>query len=151
MSKVLVGRDAYVYLVQSGGDDLANGSFVFGNQISFYGVWKDIKVTISNDWVDVTPSSGQIKEKRRTTYDWKANLSNVVRTGGSTALALGINDDYIYIQFTEVQGGGTIYLIGGISEASYERNKEAASESLDIENVGPYGGGVFNGDSIVYA
>lgn len=141
MAKVLVGRDATAYTIQGGGLDYELSGFNAQNIQNVIAVWKDIEVTFTNDWVEVTPSSGELKEKRRTTYDWKAKLSNVVRSGGSIALDAIMKNDYIYVVFTESATGRTVTLIGGISESNYQRGKDAAGETMDIENIGMYNGG----------
>lgn len=141
MAKKLVGRDASVYTITGGGLDTALSGFNAGAPSNMLGVWKDISVKMTNDWVDVTPSSGELKEKRRTTYDWSATLSNLVTSNGSVAIPLFMNNDYLMVVFTEVATGKTMTLIGGISEAGWEHGKDAAGENLEIENVGQYNGG----------
>ncbi len=146
MGKVLVGRDAIVYHMQGGGLDTNLSGFNASNVIDILGNWKDISVKFTNDWVEVTPSSGELKEKRRTTYDWKATLSNFVRSGGSLAMPLMLNNDYILVIFTEEATGKTMTLIGGIFEAGNDHKKEETMETMEIENVGKYN----NGPSIFY-
>lgn len=140
---VLIGRDATVYTVQRGGIDLQSTGVAPapGYSYNYFGKWKSIRVRVTRDWEEVTPSSGELKEKRRSTYDWNATLESQVRRDGSSGLVAVMGDDYLIVNFTEADTGAKITLIGGISDGEYARDKGEAKETLNIENTGPYNGG----------
>lgn len=138
--KVLIGRDVSAYIVQGGGYDFATiNTFQAGNIISMLGAWESIEIKFKNNWVDVSASSASEPEKRRTMYEWTASLKSRIRGTGSVAIDMMGSNDYILVSFTDVTGR-VMQLIGGISEAGYNRDKDAGTGTLEIESVGTYNG-----------
>jgi hypothetical protein len=143
MAKVLVGRDATVFTVQGAGVDTQGSGVAHspGVQYNYIGKWKSIEVEIQNDIEEVTPSSGELKEKRRTTWDWNATLEGQVRQDGSLFLLLGKAHDYVIVRFTEASTGAQIVMYGGIDRSRYRGDKGERQETLAITNMGTYNGG----------
>ena len=142
MAKVLVGKDVTAYTVYGAGDDSVSASFSPSTSYNLVGRWKDIKVSLDATWTKVTSSDGLWAEKRLTELDWRATLNNIVRSNGSSGLALAKEFDYIQVSFVGGDGG-TITLKGGISQGSYEAGREARADGLEIENIGVDGYGGF--------
>jgi hypothetical protein len=141
MAKVLVGKDVTAYTVYGAGDDSVSASFTASTSYSLVGRWKDIKVSIDGTWTKVTSSDGIWAEKRLTELDWRGTLNNLVRSNMSVGLLLSKEFDYIQVSFAG--GEGTVTLMGGISQGSYEAGREARMDGLEIENIGVDANGGF--------
>lgn len=139
--KVLVGLDAHVYTVAYGGLDAPNTVPSFGAPASLKSIWKDIKVSYNFELFGVTSSSGVSKEKRRGPFDWKATMSNMVRSsvggsGGAGFLFFAQSNDFVKVVFQEETSGLSIVLLGMMATAGSSRNEQAAMQEMEIEGCG---------------
>jgi hypothetical protein len=148
MAKGLIGRDAIGYTLQRGGvDSAANPNIIPGATYSMLGRWRTARISLSNEWVDVTPSSADWKEKRRSVIDWNGTFEHIVRYGGSPILRMLLNDDYVIGTFIEDASNQPVTIIGGITTGGMSAGKEERTDNLEVENVGMYN----NAPSIIYA
>lgn len=136
--KVLVGKDAAVYSLTGGVLDINQG-IVLSSPLNCLGVWKSIEVELEREWLDVTPSAAELKEKTDTTIDWRATLMHQERSGGSVGMDLFINFKQIYVLFQEEDSGRYVELWGGIAKDRYKRDRGEGEDTLDIENIGGIG------------
>lgn len=147
-TQVLVGKNATVYVWTPGTVD-ANRTFVAGSASNYLGIWESIEVEVMQEWIETTASAATMKEKTQTVDDWRATLTQQVRSGiGAVGLSLIMNYDYLYITFQDEANGKTVQLWGGIFRDRYKRDAGAGEDTLEIENVGLIGPG---GVSILYA
>ena len=140
MSNTLVGKDLTAYSVTGlGFSNLAGGSSNTGTY-SLMGSWKDVEITVSYNWVDRTPSSGDWETKRRTTRTFKGSAKNMVTSGGSASMITALTGDQILLIFTTIDGQ-TCTCFAGISEGGITGGKEGVDDSLNFECIGQYNGG----------
>lgn len=133
-NNVLVGHDVVLFAIQNYGVD---GAEAAGLTMNALGYWKDIAIELMNDWAEVTPSSETLKERRWLDLDWRARLNYQVRNGGSHVyynFVQGVQK--VLLAFTEEFSGNEVLLLGGIERGTYERNREAGSDALEVINVG---------------
>lgn len=135
MSK-FIGRDVVLFRM-AGMDSNANLATIIG----ILGTWKTLEVNVTKNWADLTNSSADEPEKRRTTREWSATAKNFIDDGGSHAIGLAILDtDFLYCQFTDSNSGTQITLRGGIDKGSASFGQDAGEDTLEFSCKGKVGG-----------
>jgi hypothetical protein len=142
---VLAGQDVAVFSLGGNGID---GHPNATTQYGLIGVWQDVTFDFDLRRSENTPSSQLLLEKRLTGLDWTCQLNNLIRSGGGFASYLLFSGYFnVRLVFQEEVSGATWTAYGGLTKASMKAVREARTESLTIENIGPVG---TTGSSVFY-